>query len=231
MPAYAEWSEAVFNATSMGRYITGIERKLIDQAFEDLGWPKLLLDVGGGDGRLTKQLQSKGVCPVILEHDNPPLKKLKNSKWKYPLLMGDGNLLPIRSNTIDAVMTFHVAVCTDAIHNTGYFSEVYRVLKERGLFLVVTDNKSSFIGALNKSDEIQDKQKTPYEFYSEGYLDTRRKLESAGFKIDRVKGFRWIPFPKRSDNRLIPFFSFIERYLMLGKLVNYSPWIFWAAVK
>jgi hypothetical protein len=57
------------------------------------------------------------------------------------------------------------------------------------------------------------------------------KLLDAGFQVKKAIGLRWIPFDRTSDNKLIPLFSVIEKYLKLGSIVNYSPWIFWAAVK
>lgn len=215
----------------MGQYLTRVEGKLIERAFDDRGWPKLLLDIGGGDGRLVKQMPARGVCPIVLEADPIPLQELKVSTWHYPLILGEGNLLPIKSNSVDAVMTVQVTPCTDAEHNVHYFSEVYRVLKERGIFLVVTDNKRSILGAMNQVAELPGHIKKPYRFYSESYAITKGKLVNAGFKIGWVKGFRWIPFSRTSNSRLIPVFSAIERFLGLEKLVKYSPWLFWVAVK
>lgn len=226
-----EWSESINNRSMMGQYMTRIEGELIDRAFDDLGWPKLVLDIGGGDGRLSRPLQARGVSPVILEHDILPLKLLKDENWQWPLIMGDGNLLPVKSKSLDAVLTFHVAVCTDAQHNAHFFSEVYRVLKESGIFLAVTDNRNSPLGALSRMGGRPGLVRKPYQFYSEAYAATRDKLADAGFRISRVKGFRWIPFSRTSNSPLIPVFSAIERLLGLHDLVAYSPWLFWAAVK
>ena len=226
-----QWSEANVNGTLMGRYLTRVESGLIEQAFDDLGWPKIILDVGGGDGRLVKPLLAKGVWPVTLECDSVPLAELKESGWNYPLLMGDGNRLPIRDKSLDAVMSFEVAPCTNASHNAGFFKEVFRVLHTGGIFLFVSDNKNSLIGLLSDFNENKGKDLWQRLYYSEPVRDTRMKLLEAGFQIKKVRGFRWMPFTRTSDNKLIPLFSVIEKYLKLGSIVNYSPWLFWAAVK
>jgi len=226
-----QWSEANVNGTLMGRYLTRIESGLIEQAFDDLGWPKIILDVGGGDGRLVKPLLAKGVLPITLEYDAVPLEELKEGGWNYPLLMGDGNQLPIRDNSLDAVMSFEVAPCTNASHNAGFFREVFRVLHTDGTFLFVSDNRNSLIGLLSEFNENKGKALWQRHYYSEPIRDTRMKLLEAGFQIKKVRGFRWMPFTRTSDNKLIPLFSVIEKYLKLGSIVNYSPWLFWAAVK
>jgi SAM-dependent methyltransferase len=152
-----QWSEVNVNGTLMGRYLTRVECGLIEQAFDEFGWPKIVLDIGGGDGRLVKPLRAKGVWPVTLERDSVPLAELKESGWNYPLLMGDGNLLPIRGDSVDAVMAFEVAPCTNASHNAGFFKEVYRVLHNDGIFLFSSDNTNSLIGLLSKFTENKSK--------------------------------------------------------------------------
>lgn len=225
------WSEDNVNGTRMGRYLTGVESRLIVQAFDEFGWPKILLDVGGGDGRLVKPLVKRGAWPVILDQDPVPLEDLRESEWHYPLIIADGNVLPIKSSCLDAALAFEVAEFTNATRNANFFKEVYRVLRKTGIFLLECDNRNSLIGVIKEHGENKGKPQEQRVYYSEKLSDTREKLMEAGFQIMMVNGFRWIPFSRTSDNKLIPFFAGLEKFLKLGNLPHFSPWVFWAAVK
>ncbi len=68
-------------------------------------------------------------------------------------------------------------------------------------------------------------------YYLEGVNDYRRKLDEAGFEIEGCWGYRWLPFRRESNNRLIPALAFLEKTLLLNRLTHVSPWLFFAARK
>src|SRR3990172_8429621 len=105
------WSEANVNNTPMGQYLTRLEWGFIREAFKRHGFPRLLLDVGGGDGRFAVRLSSLGVHTTILEHDPVPIRELIARGWCEPVVLGDGAHLPFKDGSFDAIMAIEVP-CT-----------------------------------------------------------------------------------------------------------------------
>lgn len=209
----------------MGQYLTQQEWRFIQKAIERHGFPALLLDVGGGDGRFAVRLSSLGVHSIILEYDPLPIQELIARGWCEPVVLGDGNHLPFKDDSFDVVMVIEVSACTARSHLTGFLAQVHQVLKPKGWMLLTTHNVVSMIGLerLIRSSKYHSTSGA----YTHSYWEVRRTLQESGFDILESHGFRWIPANRESQNRFIPLCGYLERLLFLERLPYFAPWIFW----
>ena len=102
---------------------------------------KKILDVGGGTGDLIKFL-FPNVTDISLVDISPlALKKAKEKGIKTKLVDIEIKKLPFKSNTFDFILSSEVI---EHLKNTDHFlSEIYRVLKPNGKFLISTPNVCS----------------------------------------------------------------------------------------
>lgn len=96
------------------------------------------LDLGCGDGILTKQVADKiGTKNIsVMDWLKPDIKGVK-------YFTGDFNKpLPFKDNSFDVILS-HYSI--EHLYNTGLFiSECYRILKKGGYIIVTTDNMSAW---------------------------------------------------------------------------------------
>jgi len=100
-----------------------------------------ILEIGCGEGYGTS-LISKGVKTIVsLDVD---LKTLKDAREKYGdncnFVLYDGANLPIKSDKFDGVVSFQVI--EHVRDDSKYVSEIQRVLKNDGIFLCTTPNRT-----------------------------------------------------------------------------------------
>jgi SAM-dependent methyltransferase len=224
------WSEAHANGTRMGRYLTSIEWTFIEQAFSLFGWPKVVLDIGGGDGRFAKSLAKQGVRVINLEYDSLPLYIMKDESKQILLVHGDGNCLPFDVNSFDSIITIEVLACLDRYHCCNFLGGIARILRKKGIFLFTTDNYLSLMGMFKLRRPLRYKHGS-YESYSESFFTTKKNIINAGFDILSVRGFRWLPFGRTSENPLLPYAARLEKFFGLHRIPWFSPWIFWVIRK
>ena len=226
-----DWYGTHTYRSRMGRYTHDYEQTAIRRALAGCGPALGVLDVGGGDGHHSELVARLGHVPVVLEYDLAPLDILRKKGAGFPAVQGSGLELPIRSATFDVVMTIEVTLCVTAEddNNTRHFADVSRVLKPNGLFLFTAYNKNSYVSVLKglrgKRPSYEDR------YYLEGLSDYTRKLDDAGFDVQACWGYRWLPFTRDSNNRLIPLLARFEKLMRLDRLVGLSPWLFFAARK
>jgi len=94
---------------------------------------KIVVDLGCGDGRLANFFLSKWVKEyVCLDISENMLKQAKNSvkKIKHDL----NKPFPLSDSYADVVLALFVLLHIENLHN--FFSEVYRILKDDGVFIL-----------------------------------------------------------------------------------------------
>jgi ubiquinone/menaquinone biosynthesis C-methylase UbiE len=225
------WSEVNANGTRMGRLLTKIEWIFIKRALSLMGSPRTVLDIGGGDGRFARRLQEFGITPILLEKDTLPVFEYKSRDMSgSPLLLADGNYLPLAPESVDCMMAIEVPACTDSAHIEGFLDQCQRVLKENGYLVFTSYNKLSFVG-INKLLSPRKYKFTQYESYTETYTITLKHIARSGFELIDALGFRWAPFARASNNPLVPLFGFLEQRLKLQRIPQLSPWLFWIVCK
>mgnify|MGYP001570432046 CR=1 FL=1 len=100
------------------------------------------LDVGCGEGYGTKLLSSSAKETVGIDIDKKIIekasKKYADNNCAYKLY--NGKNIPFADNYFDMIVSFHAI---EHIKNDiGFIDEIYRVLKNAGLFIITTPNKA-----------------------------------------------------------------------------------------
>ena len=98
---------------------------------------ELLLDVGGGTGRIISQLSKKYKSSIICDYSLPMLKIAK-SKGCFDEICCKGEYLPFQSNSQKIV------IMVDTLHHLAdprkTLFEIIRVLKKDGIFIIEEPN-------------------------------------------------------------------------------------------
>lgn len=100
---------------------------------------KKILDVGAGTGRLSIPLQRTGGEVVACDVSAEMLKVLARKNRHIKTVVGEAESLPFPDNSFDIVTAAFLIVHLK--NPTRFFDEVYRVLKDGGLFLVTNVNQ------------------------------------------------------------------------------------------
>lgn len=100
---------------------------------------KKILDVGAGTGRLSIPLQRKGGEVIACDVSAEMLKVLARKNRHIETIVGEAESLPFPDNSFDIVTAAFLIVHLK--NPTRFFDEVYRVLKDGGLFLVTNVNQ------------------------------------------------------------------------------------------
>jgi SAM-dependent methyltransferase len=226
-----DWYFTAQRKSVMGRYTTAFEQRIMTKVLGKVPESLSILDIGGGDGQHSFHVRSLGHEPVLLEYDDAPIQIHLDRGSTIPAIQASGLALPIAGGTFDAVMTIEVSVCFTGLGdaNVGFFADVHRVLRPGGLFLLTAFNRDSYINPLKKLKKNRPDWEEMY--YLEGLGDYQRKLGDAGFEVEHCWGYRWLPFTRQSNNRLIPLLARLERLLFLRNLPRFSPWLFFVARK
>lgn len=90
---------------------------------------ELAIDIGCGVGSNLNVLRSKGIHSIGLDHSIYALTLVKR-RLELPLINGDLNKLPFRSNSIGSIVAMDVLEHLE--NDTNGISELYRVLRKGG---------------------------------------------------------------------------------------------------
>lgn len=105
---------------------------------------KKILDFGCGDGAQTIEIAKSNVTIIAVDIDYDDIQAFKehislNKINNITAIKYDGKTLPIKSNSIDLVVSYEVL---EHVHNeSDSLQELYRVLKQGGEILVSVPNK------------------------------------------------------------------------------------------
>jgi len=181
------------------------------------------VDLGCGDGKMTKAAARKANAKSILGLDSLPIKS------SFKIIKGNLNRkFPFKSNSFDAVLSHY---SLEHLYNSGLFiSETRRILKKGGYTIVATDNLSNWPtiialvfgfqpfsladGICKKSignplalranfGEIVRDKKTDQDWRLSGEWSHNKVLsyqalidsyQEYGFKIEKVIGVGYFPF-------------------------------------
>ena len=142
----------------------------------------LTLDVGCGAGSNLRALVSAGLEPIGLDRSIYALTLVKN-KVNSPLLAGDLNNLPFKTESIGLIIAMDILEHLD--DDTHGIDESYRVLKENGL-LILTVPAFKFLWG------IQDRVTGHKRRYTRKQIVNR--LKEMGFDILRSSYFNFFLF-------------------------------------
>jgi len=211
--------------TAMGQYSTEVEGSFIQKSLMlHLAKPAVIFDAGGGTGRFAIPLYRNGYR-VIVEEINPlPLRILRNREPTIPVILLDSKArhFPIREASVDCILCIEV---DSLVLLEWFFPECNRILKDNGIVIFTLLNRVSYKGFYKKYILREDCRKHPWKklHYATSFWRIKSRLRNAGFRITKIKGFYWLPVSRESNNKLVPCFALIEKFLHLNLLTPFSP--------
>jgi ubiquinone/menaquinone biosynthesis C-methylase UbiE len=143
------------------------------------------LEVGCGEGYGTYLLSKKATKIIGLDINKDTIAhasmKYESENCKFKVY--DGQIIPYKDNTFDVVISFQVI---EHIQNeTKYISEIYRVLKKNGIFIISTPNKNY---------RLKPGQKPWNRFHLKEYypneLENVLKMEFSNVKVWGIRGVK-----------------------------------------
>lgn len=138
---------------------------------------KKILDVGAGTGRLSIALAKQGADVTALDVSKEMLEKIKMKNKKIKIVIGEAESLPFEDETFDIVTAVFLIVHLK--NPTRFFDEVYRVLKDGGIFIVTNINQKDPPLVKTKDGEII------IESFYHRPEQVRQILESLAFGIEK----------------------------------------------
>lgn len=179
----------------------------------------VMLDLGCYDGILTtklaNKLNTKNVYGAEISNEQIKIAKKKGIKVKKFDLNTKFNF---PDNFFDVVIANQVI---EHLYNSeNFLSEIFRVLKPKGYAIISTENASSWINifasimgwqifsltnisnrilgvgnpiALHRGERVTDKNMNHIRVYN--WTGLKELLEIQGFKVKKVKGAGYYPFP------------------------------------
>ena len=214
----------VYN-NEMGRYKT--ERQLgFIQNLLGVGGLRIL-DIGGGNGRLSIPLASLGHKVTVIDISKEAIVLLKERSQP--------NIEGVHSDILsfESMKYFDIALAIDTIKYiksvslARLFVKINSLLAQNGLFVLAEINKNSWRNHLS----VLLRRRVHHQYNIESADGYRASLESAGFEIEKMAGFLWMPFPVNSDSPFVRVFKEIEDGLHLKAWISQSPWLLIAARK
>lgn len=142
-----------------------------------------ILDVGGGNGQITKFFQEKGVNSILLE----PLSdgvQIAHSNGVSHIIQGTLKSAAINANTIDNIGLFDVLEHVE--NDSELLANIYNCLKPKGLLIIT-------VPALPVLYSKFDKEVGHFRRYKLNSLS--KKLENVGFQVKyKSYFFSFLPF-------------------------------------
>ncbi len=123
-------------------YLNSFEKRKLIPLLGEIN-NKKILDVGAGTGRISIQLAKHGGHVTSVDISSEMLNVLKNKAKHLSIetLVGDAESLPCTDSSFDIVVAaFLIVHLKNPKH---FFNEVYRVLKDGGIFLVTNINQKN----------------------------------------------------------------------------------------
>ena len=161
-----------------------VRRKILGNLLTDFNISKKewAIDIGCGTGSNLNVLSSKGIHTIGLDHSLYALTLVKR-RLELPLINGDLNKLPLRSNSIGLIVAMDVLEHLE--NDANGIGEFYRVLKKGGNLILTVPAFKSLWG-------IQDVVTGHKRRYSKEEILT--KLVQGGFEIMRFSYFNFFLF-------------------------------------
>lgn len=206
------------------RYLGDVEREAILDACKSSGRSMIhalpysyALDVGCGTGRWADLLATLGWELICIDTDSAALAVCQSRVPSALCLLAyrDDTTLPNSAINVNLVMVVEVPWIMSA---PWLPAELNRVLRPSGIFVGVHLNRCSWRGWLGRLIGNG-------EFYRQSYAAWRASMVKAGFTVVSERGFAWAPLSRSSDSRLVPLCARLERWLGLGRLCRFSPWV------
>jgi len=160
-----------------------------------------VLDIGCGDGTISTLIRDLRDCKVVgIDLSDNALKIAKNQGIEC-VRCDVEERLPFKDLTFDCVFAGEII---EHIYDTDSFiKEVYRVLKQRGVFIITTPNLAGLGSRISlllgkKPWMIENRLKPQFAGHIRYFTaeELKNLLEDNGFKIEKISGDCVKIFPK-----------------------------------
>jgi len=141
---------------------------------------KTLVSLGGGSGRIEREIAKSGIDIVNIDTSSQDLRKCKIQDPSMECIVADAESLPLRRDSIDVVFSNE---SIGHLHPLSTFAESKRVLRKGGIIQV-----STYSDCLLNLALFHPRQ---YNLYSSGNL--AKAAENMGFDQIRAKEFLTTP--------------------------------------
>lgn len=143
----------------------------------------ICLEIGGGDGPLTPELEHLFPNVISLDFSKTFLKRIQSKTKKTICIYGDAHFLPIENCSLDMV------ICSEVLEHVSIPSqlllEIRRVLKPDGICLLSVPNEATY-GFLNFFERINSFSSDSHiNFYN--ILILKKLLFRTGFDIQDLQ--------------------------------------------
>ncbi len=134
-------------------YLNSFEKDSLFKIIGDIKGKKVL-DAGCGTGRMIPELKKRGAIITAVDISEEALKIVKNKFSDIETVLADVNNLPFSSESFDIVLaTFMIVHIKDL---NPVFDEIYRVLKNKGRFILsnINQKKAPKLRLLNREEIV-----------------------------------------------------------------------------
>jgi SAM-dependent methyltransferase len=178
-----------------------------------------VIDFGGGSGRLAIPIANLSHRVTVVDKSAEALELLHGRAGER--IEGiQSDLMSLR-----LARRFELALAIDMLKYRGsvpladVFGKVNSHLEMGGSLVIAEINRDSW---RYRFSQVAGK-KQPYSLDSpEGYT---KALIRAGFEVQAIEGFVWIPLSAASNSPFVRVFKTIEEVLHLEKWIQQSPWL------
>ncbi|MDQ7818399.1 MAG: methyltransferase domain-containing protein [Melioribacteraceae bacterium] len=179
----------------------------------------IILDLGGGSGRMASRFALIGKEVTIVENDDTAIEAgLLKCKLNYIKMDIINYLKNAPGDTYDLVIANQVLSYFDSDQIATIIKEVARVLRKDKYFSFSFINERSYKklvkNIIGKKQGISEKSLS---------LTVLRKIIKEYFQIDKMLGYNNIPFKRSSNSLLVKYFAFFEKYIFYF----YNPYSHW----
>jgi SAM-dependent methyltransferase len=130
---------------------------------------------------------SKGYLCMLLDHEgyhsvggDISLTALRSVNGKIEVARLDGEVLPFTNGCFDAVLAMHALEHLPKPHRS--IEEIFRVLKDKGIFLAITPDRASLLAKLGYRLVKYTSLKNPYHVGLMNSRELRAFMRNVGFK-------------------------------------------------
>lgn len=173
-----------------------------------------LLEIGTGKGYVLNYLTMKGFDILGLEICEEAVKIIKTLNKNCKVQIYDGVELPFENNSFATIFSFDVI---EHIKNISFhFKEVYRILKDNGIYAFQTPN---IITNLPKEIIFRRGLKNALDFHPsvQSYFGLRRILKKNGFK------YKFVSMPLISEEKYLLLFKRSPAWKIIAKTLKVLP--------
>jgi SAM-dependent methyltransferase len=220
------WEHAA--QTRWGRYLTSAEKAALETAASSVR-PGTSLEIGCDGGRWSQLLAALGwstIC-VDVREEAVELCRVRIPSARCLLVKSGDSSFPVADRAVNLLLIYEVPRVTSS---PWFASEAARVLERGGVLVCTISNPTSIRAAVYRAWTLVSKSRRQWPVY-EGppFQHVERDLEAHGFNLLLKEGLGWAPFSRRSESRLIPCFTRLEKVIGLRRLVRFSPFVILAA--